>query len=151
VIRLAALGVAWLGGFGVASAGAQTPRASTAVTAMVVGSDPVFVGAGLSFAHPVSGCVRLRSLGMVGRAGQQVMSRLELLLELVLDPRNSGWTPFAGGGVAGQVGFGADRKLQGRLVVLVGVEQGPAASRGWRLEAGLGGGVRVAAGYRFRL
>jgi hypothetical protein len=149
VIREAALALGWLGGFGVASARAQIPQPSLAVTAMAVASDPWFGGAGLALTHPGSGFLRLRSVGVVGRAGSELLSRGELVVELMLDPRSRGWTPVAGGGVAALLGSGGN--LQGRLVILVGVEQRPAAPRGWRLEAGLGGGVRLAAGYRFQI
>jgi hypothetical protein len=53
---------------------------------------------------------------------------------------------YAGGGVAGIAGPD-DR---GYLVLLLGIEAGPGARGGWALEAGVGGGLRLAAGYRWR-
>ena len=148
MIRAAALALAWLAAVGVASAGGQTPRRSIAATAMAVASEPWFAGAGLAVTQPGSGFLRLRSVLVVGWAGSDLLSRAELLVELVLDPRTRGWTAFAGGGVAGLLDVGGD--VAGRLVLTIGAEERPSAPRGWRIEAGLGGGMRVAAGYRFR-
>ena len=38
----------------------------------------------------------------------------------------------------------------GWLILTGGIEQNPGAKRGWVLELGLGGGMRVAVGYRWR-
>jgi len=38
----------------------------------------------------------------------------------------------------------------GYLTALVGVEDAPGRTAGWYAEVGLGGGVRVAAGWRWR-
>jgi hypothetical protein len=39
---------------------------------------------------------------------------------------------------------------QGYLVLTLGLEDRPAARAGWFVEAGVGGGARLAAGYRWR-
>jgi len=52
---------------------------------------------------------------------------------------------YAGAGVAGEV-HGGD--VRGLLVALLGLEARPWSGGGWFLEAGVGGGVRLAAGYR---
>jgi hypothetical protein len=53
---------------------------------------------------------------------------------------------YLAGGVAA-VGGPADR---GYLVLAAGIEDRPGARSGWFLEAGVGGGARLAAGYRWR-
>jgi hypothetical protein len=50
------------------------------------------------------------------------------------------------GGVAGQVGRGS----QGYVVLGLGLERAPGGRSGWALEAGVGGGVRVTVGWRWR-
>jgi hypothetical protein len=39
---------------------------------------------------------------------------------------------------------------QGYMVLGLGVESSPGARSGWALEAGIGGGFRIALGYRWR-
>ncbi len=76
-----------------------------------------------------------------GRAG----GRAELLATFHLAPfRRAGSTVYGGGGVAA---LAAD-SLRGYLVLLIGLEARPAAGGGWFAEAGIGGGVRLALGYR---
>jgi hypothetical protein len=75
----------------------------------------------------------------------RVAGRGELLATFHLTPfRRRGPSVYGGGGVAAQV---AD-SLRGYLVLLVGLEARPAAGGGWFAEAGVGGGVRLAPGYR---
>jgi len=39
---------------------------------------------------------------------------------------------------------------RGYLVLTIGLEERPRSSSGWALEAGIGGGVRLGLGYRWR-
>jgi hypothetical protein len=39
---------------------------------------------------------------------------------------------------------------RGYLVLTLGMEQRPGAASGWMVELGLGGGVRLSGGYRWR-
>jgi hypothetical protein len=55
--------------------------------------------------------------------------------------------PYAGGGVA--LAATSDEVFEYVLLV-IGLETAPGARRGWFAEVGIGGGVRVAAGYRIR-
>ena len=75
----------------------------------------------------------------------RVAGRAELLASFHLAPfSRAGPTVYGGGGVAA---LAAD-SLRGYLVLLLGLEARPAAGGGWFAEAGVGGGVRVALGYR---
>jgi hypothetical protein len=53
---------------------------------------------------------------------------------------------YLAGGIAGVVG--AVRR--GYLVLTAGLESDPAGGSGWAIEAGIGGGVRLGLGYRWR-
>lgn len=127
---------------------AQDRRVSVDLVAMAVASDPVLVSGGAGVTLPGPGFLRLRATAVAGRRGSETAGRGEVLVELVLDPASQGWAPFGGAGVAADGGGGT---LDGRLVVVVGLEQRPGRGRGWRLEAGLGGGARAAVGYRLPL
>jgi len=71
----------------------------------------------------------------------------ELLVHFLLNPtRRTGAGVYGAGGVA-VVGGPVD---QGYVVVTLGVESRPGAPSGWFVEAGVGGGARLAMGYRWR-
>ncbi|HEU4569848.1 MAG TPA: hypothetical protein VFS07_04695 [Gemmatimonadales bacterium] len=73
--------------------------------------------------------------------------RGEALAAFLLAPgHRGGWGPYAAGGVAVDVAHGAEAWL----VALLGVEQAPGAPQGIFVEAGWGGGARVALGWRRR-
>src|SRR5437899_1509994 len=75
--------------------------------------------------------------------------RCEATAQFLLRPgERSGAGPYAGLGLAFVGGEGA--RGAGYLTALLGVESAPAARAGWYGELGLGGGVRVAVGRRFR-
>jgi hypothetical protein len=74
-------------------------------------------------------------------------ARGELLGHFLLSPRRShGVGVYGLGGVAGVLGV----RDQGFAVLGLGVESRPGRRSGWALEIGAGGGLRVAAGYRWR-
>ena len=110
-------------------------------------SDPgLVVGAGYA-ALRVGTRTRV-SLGLgAGSAEGDWVGRGELLGHFLLSPeqeRKPGF--YLAGGIAGVTGA-VDR---GYLVLTAGLEKSPAGGSGWALEAGLGGGVRLSAGYRWR-
>ena len=85
-------------------------------------------------------------LGLGGSEGE-VAWRGELLGHFLLAPtRREGAGVYLAGGIAA-VGGPAD---QGYLVLVAGLESRPGAASGWFLEAGVGGGPRVSAGWRWR-
>jgi len=83
----------------------------------------------------------------VGAAEGVATLRGELLLHFLLNPtRRIGVAPYAAGGVA-VVGGPVD---EGYLVLTLGLESRPGAPSGWFVEAGVGGGARLAVGVRHR-
>jgi hypothetical protein len=73
--------------------------------------------------------------------------RGELLGHFLLSPtRPRGVGLYGAGGVA-VAGGPVD---QGYLVLTLGLEDRPGGRRGWFVEAGIGGGARLAVGYRWR-
>jgi hypothetical protein len=88
----------------------------------------------------VSAVVGLRDGNLAGRG--------EALLSFSLDPlRERGVAPYLAGGVA-VVG---DRVgTEEYLVAVLGLALNPGRGTGWFVEAGVGGGVRVAAGFAVR-
>lgn len=107
-----------------------------------------FVGAGLG------GGVRSRGRSgayvtvNAGSSGNALAFRGELAAVFHLDPaRRAGWAAYGGGGVALEW---SDSRSAQYVLLLVGIEAAPRASRGWFAELGVGGGLRAAAGYRLR-
>jgi hypothetical protein len=68
-----------------------------------------------------------------------------LLTYHVSPPRQGGVGVYAGAGIAGEVHAG---EVRGLIVALIGVEARPWSGGSWFVEAGVGGGGRVVAGYR---
>ena len=73
--------------------------------------------------------------------------RAELAGHFLLSPRNARRGLYGGGGLAGVFGR---HVTQGYVMLLLGLESHPGGPGGWVVEAGLGGGVRLQAGYRWR-
>lgn len=94
-----------------------------------------------------SGRTRLSANLGAGISDQELAWRGEVLAHFLLSPgeqRKSGF--YFAGGVAAVTG----PVRRGYLVLTLGVEGRPGGSSGWALEAGVGGGVRIAVGYRWR-
>jgi hypothetical protein len=83
--------------------------------------------------------------GVTGDGG--AVGRAELVAHFLLNPRSTRAALYGGGGIAGVFASGADN---GFLVLLLGIEGSPGGRGGWFVEAGIGGGARLAAGYRWR-
>ena len=117
------------------------------VTAIGTLSDPALaVGSGYA-ALRTSGRTRVSGSFGAGMAGDEFAWRGELLGHFLFspeDPRKSGF--YFAGGIA-TVG-GPFRR--GYLVLTLGLEARPRGGSGWAVEAGVGGGFRLAAGYRWR-
>jgi hypothetical protein len=107
-----------------------------------------FLGAGGGLGVRTRTGVGVEVLGALGAREKRLAGRGEALLSFYLDPlRERGLVPYAASGV----GLIGDRRgEQGYLVVLVGLAAKPAARRGWFVEAGVGGGLRLSAGVAFR-
>jgi hypothetical protein len=114
---------------------------------VVTTGEPTFWGGGAYAALRPSQRLRLAATIAGGVAGVSAAGRGELLGHFLLNPAGRGGAAFyAGGGVAGVVG----PVDEGYLVLLLGLEARPGAFHGWSLEVGVGAGMRVAAGYRWR-
>ncbi|MFN8646919.1 MAG: hypothetical protein U0104_09155 [Gemmatimonadales bacterium] len=105
-----------------------------------------FVGGGGTIGWRPGGGVRLQLAALGGDRGGGA-GRGELVGHLLLEPARVGGLGFyAIGGLAGT--FAA--RARGDLVLGLGIETRPGARVGLALEAGIGGGVRVAVGLRRR-
>ena len=140
--RLLLVGVVW--GSPVA---AQLPRRELGVALVLVGSDPVYAGLGVSGGLHLGNELRAVGAMTVGGAGGEVVVRGDAELQFVVDPFGRGRARlFAGAGLSGVTGPNGG----GYLLVVAGIEGAPRARRGWSVELGIGGGARLAVGYRFR-
>jgi hypothetical protein len=90
---------------------------------------------------------RIGALAGGGFRGDAAAARVELAGHFLLSPRSSGTGLYAGGGIAGV--FSEDENL-GYLILLIGIEARPGSGDGWFVEGGVGGGARVALGWRWR-
>ncbi len=116
-----------------------------------------FLGGGLGFALRSQGRTRVGlsvSAGDLSRrsdGGERAHTfggRVELMASYHVNPyKRSGVAPYAGGGVA--VAATSDEMFEYVLLVF-GLETAPGGRTGWFTELGIGGGVRVSAGYRLR-
>ena len=109
-----------------------------------------FVGPELGLAaRGGGGQGRLAVTAAAGSYEHVVGVRCEATAQFLLRPGEpSGAGPYAGLGLA-YVGAQGVRGAS-YLTALLGVESAPAARAGWYGEIGLGGGVRLAVGRRFR-
>jgi hypothetical protein len=114
---------------------------------VVTASDPALGVAALSGALRTSRRMRVSATAGAGVSDGRAAWRGELLAHFLLSPgRLRGPGLYGAGGVA-VVGGPVE---QGYLVLTLGLEDRPAARAGWFVEAGVGGGARLAAGYRWR-
>ncbi|HEY8197730.1 MAG TPA: hypothetical protein VIG04_12165 [Gemmatimonadales bacterium] len=117
------------------------------VQAVVTASDPALAVAGAYGGLRTSFRTRLSAAAGVGTSSGELAFRGELLGHFLLSPNKLvGPGFYFAGGVAAVEGP-VDR---GYLVLTVGLEDRPAAASGWGVEVGVGGGVRVLLGYRWR-
>jgi hypothetical protein len=116
------------------------------VQAIGTAADPAVAVAGVYAALRTSRTRISAALG-AGVSDGEGAFRGELLAHFLLNPtRRSGAGVYGAGGVAVAVG----PVDQGYLVVTLGIEGRPGGPSGWFVEAGVGGGARLAAGYRWR-
>jgi hypothetical protein len=114
-----------------------------------VASKPAFYGAGigLGWRDPQRDRVALAiALGAFGDG--RLGARADLSYQFLLDPsKRSGSAVYGGGGLSVTVRRG---RVVPYVLLVLGVEKGPGAGGGSFLEIGVGGGARVALGYRWR-
>jgi len=85
-----------------------------------------------------------------GTADGDVAFRGELLGHFLLSPRATQGVGFYALGGAAVADVESTGDTQGHMVLGLGMESRPGARSGWALEAGIGGGLRIALGYRWR-
>lgn len=117
------------------------------IQAMATASNPAVGVGGLYGGLRTSNRTRLSAAAGIGGSNGELAFRGELLGHFLLSPnKRTGTAPYFAAGVAAVAG----RVERGYLVLTLGVEQRPGAGSGWAAEAGIGGGFRVALGYRWR-
>jgi hypothetical protein len=110
-------------------------------------SDPVLGVAAVYGAIRTSSQTRVSASAGAGVSRGEAAWRGELLVHLQVNPgARRGLGVYAAGGVAA-VGGPVER---GYIVLTLGMEQHPGLPTGWFVEAGIGGGARLALGYRWR-
>ena len=121
--------------------------AELGVQATALAADPGSAVGGVYGALRTSLRTRISVAAAVGGSEGETVVRGELLAHFLLNPtRRRGVAPYVAGGVA-VVGGQAE---EGYLVLTLGLESRPGAPSGWVVEAGVGGGARVAVGFRHR-
>ena len=116
--------------------------------AVATAADPAVYTAGLTASVRPSLRTRIALYAGGGVTGDgNGVGRAEVVGHFLLNPRSMHPGLYAGGGLAGEFASGASN---GFLVLLVGIESRPGGRGGWFVEAGIGGGARLAAGYRWR-
>jgi hypothetical protein len=115
--------------------------------ALITTADPALVTGGVYAAVRASTRMRIAATAGLGVSDGRAAGRGELLAHFLLSPTaTSGAGVYLGGGIAGVAG----PVNQGYVVALVGLEAAPGGRSGWAIEAGVGGGMRLTAGWRWR-
>jgi hypothetical protein len=139
-----------LAGGAAAPARAQNLRATEAAAGTtIVLAHRGFWGPELGVARRPGGQGRLAFAAACGDYERTLGVRLEATAQFLLRPaERTGTGPYGGLGLAFVGSAGA--RGASYLTALLGVESGPGARAGWYAELGLGGGVRLSLGRRFR-
>ena len=119
------------------------------VWALAVASRPAFFGAGFGLGWRDAQRDRLAPALALGEFGDgRFGARADLSYQFLLDPvKRSGPAIYGGGGLT----VAAERgRVAPCLLLVLGVENAPGGGGGSFLEVGLGGGARLAIGYRWR-
>ena len=115
--------------------------------AVVTAAAPAVYTAGVTVSLRPAARARIALYAGGGLSDGEGVGRAELVAHFLLSPRSTHAGLYGGGGIAGVFGSGY---ADGYLVLVVGVEGAPGGRGGWFVEGGIGGGARVAAGYRWR-
>jgi hypothetical protein len=139
------VGLVAVGGLAAHPVAAQVRREAS-LQGVVTTAAPTAVTAGPGFAWRVGTRDRVAIWAGAGGAGGGFAARGEATYHFLLNPTSQGAGVYLGGGVA----TAYDQAWRGLLIGVVGVESSPGGRGGWFAEAGFGGGVRMAAGFRWR-
>ena len=122
----------------------------TQLWGVALASRPAVFAAGLGMSWRDAGRTRIAGAVAAGASDDgRAALRAEATWHFLLDPaRVRGLGLYGGGGVALTAIQGATARAF--VQAAVGVETGPGAHVGWFLEAGFGGGARIATGIRWR-
>ena len=122
----------------------------TQLWAAGVASKPAVAVGGLGFAWRDAGRTRLGfALGGGVAEGNRAAGRVEVAWHFLLDPaQKKKASVYGGGGLALSVVEGDH--VRPWIQLALGLESAPAGRAGWFIEAGFGGGARVATGIRWR-
>jgi len=114
-----------------------------------VASRPLFGGAGAAIAWRDEARTRWQAAVTVGALdGRGQAARADVAYHFLLDPGKRRGSAVYGG--AGLSVLAARGRVTPYALVVLGAENAPGGSGGSFVEIGVGGGVRVAVGYRWR-
>ena len=132
---------------GARAATAQTIHRELGLQAITLFGDETAVGAGGYGAIRPGARARVSLFAGGGRVAGRDFARGELLAHFLLAPgQRRGAAPYVAGGLA----VDAAARTEARIVAVLGLEGRPGARTGWVVEGGVGGGWRLAAGWRWR-
>lgn len=122
----------------------------TSLIGVAVLSRPAMGGVGLGLATRDAMRTRLGFTAIAGgEDGAGLAGRLEGMWHFLLDPyRRTGNAVYGGAGLA--LAFTNDGRVRPAVQLVIGAENAPATPRGTFVEVGVGRGVRLAAGYKWR-
>ena len=119
------------------------------VWGLAVASQPAMYAAGLGLAWRDNQRTRIApavALGVLGSRG--FGARADLAFHFLLDPyKRAGVAIYGGGGLTAALAGG---RVTPYALLVLGAETAPGGTGGSFIEVGVGGGVRLAIGYRWR-
>ena len=124
---------------------------ATEISAGVLGavSSNDFWGVAAGLGRRVDNQTRVTAVAALGALGYSTAVRLEVAAQIIVNPSGRGGAGlYAGAGLAWHGAIGVHGA--GYITALLGLESAPGARRGWFAEVGLGGGLRLALGMRWR-
>jgi hypothetical protein len=132
-----------------ASPGLAQRVQETQMWGMAAASRPAFFGAGFGLAWRDDQRTRIASALSVGALGDgRFGARADLAIHFLLDPqKRSGTAIYGGGGLSLAV---EGSRATPYVLLVIGAESAPGGRGGSFLEVGVGGGARLAVGYRWR-
>ena len=114
--------------------------------ALATFADFTFAGGGAHLSLRPGGRTRFTLTASAGVIEEEFAARGESTAQFLLNPASRRYGFYAGGGVAGVTGA-VDEAY---LLLVLGLETAPGGASGWVIESGIGGGVRILVGYRWR-